>query len=142
MQKFIIAAALILAAATTKAEVISRDTVAYTGEYRLEKIEKVNDYGEVSVRYVAYLSDIVNSKGEPRKFTISKATYESGKVDAVIYNNNADGSRKISKAVNTTTTNTNTAVMSTYQKIMEQRMAEWESLLQPLDIVSDSTERE
>lgn len=36
--------------------------------------------------------------------------------------------------------------MSTYQRIMEQRMAEWESLLQPLDIVSDtvsvSTERE
>lgn len=105
MKKFIIAAALVLAA-TTKAEVVSRDTVAYTGEYRLEKVEKVNDYGEVSVRYVAYLSDITNSKGEPRKFTISKATYESGKVDAVIYNNNADGSRKISKAVNTTTTNT------------------------------------
>jgi len=101
MKKYIIAAALIIAAVTTKAEVISRDTVAYTGEYLLEKIEKTNDYGEVSVRYVAYLSDITNSKGEPRKITISKATYESGKVDAIVYNNNADGSRKISKAVNT-----------------------------------------
>lgn len=101
MKKYIIAAALIIAAVTTtKAEVVSRDTVAYTGEYRLEKIEKTNDYGEVSVRYVAYLSDITNSKGEPRKVTISKATYESGKVDAIVYNNNADGSRKISKAVN------------------------------------------
>ena len=101
MKKYIIAAALIIAAVTAKAEVISRDTVAYKGEYRLEKIEKVNDYGEVSVRYVAYLSDITNSKGEPRKVTITKATYESGKVDAIVYNNNADGSRKISKAVNT-----------------------------------------
>lgn len=99
MKKYIIAAALIIAV-TTKAEVVSRDTVAYTGEYRLEKIEKSNDYGEISVRYVAYLSDITNSKGEPRKVTISKATYESGKVDAIVYNNNADGSRKISKAVN------------------------------------------
>ena len=102
MKKYFIAAALIIAAVTTtKAEVISRDTVAYTGEYRLEKIEKVNNYGEVSVRYVAYLSDIANSKGEPRKVTITKATYESGKVDAIVYNSNADGSRKISKAVNT-----------------------------------------
>ena len=51
MKKFFVAA-LIVAAMSAKAEVVSRDTVAYTGEYRLEKIEKANEYGEVSVRYV------------------------------------------------------------------------------------------
>lgn len=102
MKKLIVAAALIIAAvATTKAEVVSRDTVPYTGTYRLEKVEKSNDYGEVSVRYVAYLDSVVNSKGEPRKVSITKATYESGRIDAVVFNNNADGSRKIAKAVNT-----------------------------------------
>ncbi len=106
MEKLLVAAAIDFAAlvccvAYAKAEVVSRDTVAYTGSYRLEKIEKSNDYGEVSVRYVAYLDSVVNSKGEPRKVSITKATYESGRIDAVVFNNNADGSRKISKAVNT-----------------------------------------
>ncbi len=100
MKKFLVAA-LIVAAMSAKAEVVSRDTVAYTGEYRLEKIEKTNDYGEVSVRYVAYLSDVVNKKGEPRKVTITKATYESGKIDALVYNTNDSGSKKIAKAINT-----------------------------------------
>ncbi len=102
MKKFIVAVAVVLAAvASTKAEVVARDTVAYTGEYRLEKIEKANEYGEVSVRYVAYLSDVVNKKGEPRKVTITKATYQSGKIDALVYNTNDSGSKKIAKAINT-----------------------------------------
>lgn len=100
MKKFFVAA-IIVAAMSAKAEVVSRDTVAYTGEYRLEKIVKENEYGEVSVRYVAYLSDVVNKKGEPRKVTITKATYQSGKIDALVYNTNDSGSKKIAKAINT-----------------------------------------
>lgn len=98
---FFVAAAIIVAAMSAKAEIVSRDTVEYTGEYRLEKIEKTNEYGEVSVRYVAYLSDVVNKKGEPRKVTITKATYQSGKIDALVYNTNDSGSKKIAKAINT-----------------------------------------
>lgn len=101
MKKFFVAAALIVAAMSAKAEVVSRDTVAYTGEYRLEKIEKTNEYGEVSVRYVAYLYAVVNKKGEPRKVTIDRKTYESGKVDAIVYTTSDTGSKRIAKAVNT-----------------------------------------
>ncbi len=86
MKKFLVAVAVVLCGAmSTKAEVVARDTVAYTGEYRLEKIEKANEYGEVSVRYVAYLSDVLNKKGEPRKVTITKATYQGGKINALVY---------------------------------------------------------
>lgn len=99
MKKFILSAALVLAAfVATKAEVVSRDTIAYSGEYRLEKVEKSNDYGEISVKYVCYLNAITNSKGEPRKVTVTKATYESGRIDAIVYVNGADGSRKIRSA--------------------------------------------
>lgn len=108
MKKCIFAAALLLAALTTKAEILSRDTVMYTGEYRLEKIERHNDFGETSVRYVAYLSEITNKKGEPRKITISKSTYEIGEINAIIYNNYADGNRKIARAIYTTKENTTT----------------------------------
>lgn len=101
MKKYVLAAALVMAAMTAKAEVVSRDTVLYTGEYRLEKIEKANEYGEVSVRYVAYLYAVTNSKGEPRKVTIDRKTYESGKIDAIVYNTNDTGSKRIAKAVNT-----------------------------------------
>ena len=99
--KKIFVAALIVAAMSAKAEVVSRDTVADTGEYRLEKVEKANEYGEVSVRYVAYLYAVVNKKGEPRKVTVTKATYQSGKIDALVYNTNDSGSKKIAKAINT-----------------------------------------
>ena len=102
MKKIFVAVAVVLAAsASTKAEVVSRDTVAYTGEYRLEKIEKANEYGEVSVRYVAYLYAVANKKGEPRKVTIDRKTYESGKVDAIVYTTSDTGSKRIAKAVNT-----------------------------------------
>ena len=101
MKKFFVTAAIIVAAMSAKAAVVSRDTVAYTGEYRLEKIEKANEYGEVSVRYVAYLYAVVNKKGEPRKVTIDRKTYESGKVDAIVYTTSDTGSKRIAKAVNT-----------------------------------------
>ena len=101
MKKFFVTAALIVAVMSAKAEVVSRDTVAYTGEYRLEKIEKANEYGEVSVRYVAYLYAVANKKGEPRKVTIDRKTYESGKVDAIVYTTSDTGSKRIAKAVNT-----------------------------------------
>lgn len=101
MKKIFIAAALLMCfGMASKAEVVSRDTVSYNGGYKLEKIEKANEYGEVSVRYVALLLDITNSKGEPRKVTVTKATYESGKITHLVYNNQDNGSRKISKAVN------------------------------------------
>lgn len=102
MKKIFVAVAVVLAAmASAKAEVVARDTVAYAGEYRLEKVEKVNQYGEINVRYVAYLSDVVNAKGEPRKVSIDRRTYESGKIDALVYNTNDSGSKKIAKAINT-----------------------------------------
>lgn len=99
MKKIFVVAAILLAALTAKAEVVSRDTVAYNGEYKLEKIEKSNDYGEVSVRYVAYLYGITNSKGEPRKVTINKATYEQGKISHLVYNVQDSGAKRIAKAV-------------------------------------------
>ena len=100
MKKILFVAALLLAALTTKAEVIAKDTVAYAGESRVEKIEKTNDYGEVSVRYVAYLLDVTNSKGEPRKVTTDRATYESGAVTHLVYNTQDSGTKKIAKAIN------------------------------------------
>lgn len=103
MKKIFLVAALLLAALTAKAETVSRDTVAYGGQYRLDKIERTNDYGEVSVRYVCYLLDITNGKGEPRKVSTDKKTFDSGTINAIVYNNNSDGSRKIAKAVNTNT---------------------------------------
>ena len=66
----------------------------------MERVEKVNDYGEISVRYVCYLLDIVNSKGEPRKVTTDKVTYESDDVTHIIYNIQDTGAKRISKAVN------------------------------------------
>ena len=100
MKKFLVAVAVVLAAvASAKAEVVARDTVAYTGEYRLEKVEKVNQYGEINVRYVAYLSDVVNAKGEPRKVGIDRRTYEGGQINAIIYTTSDTGSKRISKAV-------------------------------------------
>ena len=89
-----------MATLSANAEVVARDTVPYQGEFRLDKVEKTNDYGEVSVRYVAYLYDITNSKGEPRKVTTDKATYESGKVTHIIYNEQDSGAKRIAKAVN------------------------------------------
>lgn len=100
MKKKFFVAALLLAALTAKAEVVSKDTVAYNGAYKLEKIEKHKDYGEISVRYVAVLHDVLTTKGEPRKVTIDKATYEGGVINALVYYNSDNGSRRITKAVN------------------------------------------
>ena len=99
MKKLFVVAAVLLAALTAKAEVVSRDTVAYTGEYKVEKIEKRNDYGEVSVRYVAYLYGITNAKGKPRKVTITKATYDLGKITHLVYNVQDSGAKRIAKAI-------------------------------------------
>lgn len=93
-------AALLCAALTTRAEVVAKDTVPYQGAYKLDKVEKTNDYGEVSVRYVCYLLDVVNKKGEPRKVTTDKATYESGKVTHIVYNVQDSGAKRIAKATN------------------------------------------
>ena len=86
MKKIILSVALVLCAMAVKAEVVAKDTIAYSGAYKLDKIEKVNEYGEVSVRYVCYLLDVVNKKGEPRKVTTDRKTYESGKINAIVYN--------------------------------------------------------
>lgn len=91
---------LVVVAMQAKAGVVARDTVEYKGEYKVEKIEKQNDYGEVSVRYVAYLYDIVNAKGEARKVTIDKATYESGVITHLVYNTQDSGAKRIAKALN------------------------------------------
>lgn len=99
MKKIFVAVALLTAALCANAEVVKRDTVAYTGEYKLERIEKVNEYGEINVRHVAILYAIVNKKGEPRKVTIDKATYQCGKIDALVYTTNDNGTRKIAKAI-------------------------------------------
>lgn len=88
------------AVATASAETIAKDTVAYNGAWKMEKVQKTNDYGEVSVRYVCFLLDIVNSKGEPRKVPTDKATYESDQVTHIIYNVQDSGARRIAKAVN------------------------------------------
>lgn len=96
----IVCAILFAAVASAHAEVVAKDTVAYTGQYQLDKIEKSNDYGEVSVRYVCYLLDVTNAKGQPRKVTTDKATYESGIVTHIVYNIQDSGAKKIAKAVN------------------------------------------
>lgn len=100
MKKLIVCAAVLLAAMAIKAEVVSRDTIAYEGAVRMEKVEKVNDYGEVSVRYVAYLLDITNKKGQPRKVSTDRKTYESGEVTHVILNVQDSGASRIAKAIN------------------------------------------
>lgn len=100
MKKILLSVALVCAAMCMNAEVIAKDTVAYAGAFRLDKVEKVNDYGEISVRYVCYLLDVVNAKGEPRKVPTDKKTYESDTITHLVYNTQDSGSRKIAKAVN------------------------------------------
>lgn len=101
MKKIILSVALVLCAMAAKAEVVAKDTIAYSGAYKLDKIEKVNEYGEVSVRYVCYLLDVVNKKGEPRKVVTDRKTYESGKINAIVYNVQDTGAKRIAKATNT-----------------------------------------
>lgn len=96
----IVCAIVLGAVVTASAETIAKDTVVYNGAWKMEKQQKTNDYGEVSVRYVCYLLDITNSKGEPRKVSTDKATYESDRVTHIIYNVQDSGARRISKAVN------------------------------------------
>jgi hypothetical protein len=88
------------AVVSAKAEIVAKDTVMYEGAFRLEKIEKTNDYGEVSVRYVAVLEDVKNAKGEPCKVPTDKGTYNSVAVDALVYNVYDTGARRIAKAIN------------------------------------------
>lgn len=99
MKKVVFVAVLLLAAVTVKADIVQRDTVAYEGTSRVEKVTKTNEYGEVSVRYVAYLYDVTNKKGEPRKVTTDKKTYEAGKVTHLVYHTQGSGARKIAKAI-------------------------------------------
>lgn len=96
----IVCAIVLGAVATASAETIAKDTVVYNGAWKMEKVQKANDYGEVSVRYVCYLLDITNSKGEPRKVPTDKATYESDQVTHIIYNVQDSGAKRIAKAVN------------------------------------------
>jgi hypothetical protein len=100
MKKFMCVAVLLLAALTIKAEVVAKDTVEYQGAWKMDKLTTTNSYGEVSVRYVCYLIDIVNSKGEPRRVPTDKATYESDKVTHIIFNIQDSGAKRIAKAVN------------------------------------------
>lgn len=100
MKRILLSAALVCAAMCMNAEVIAKDTVVYEGAVRLEKVEKTNDYGEVSVRYVCYLLDIVNRKGEPRKVPTDKATYESDNVTHIVFNIQDTGAKRIAKAIN------------------------------------------
>lgn len=85
---------------SAKAEIVARDTVPYTGAWKMDKLQTTNSYGEISVRYVCYLIDIVNKKGEPRKVSVDKATYESDNITHIVYNTNDSGSKKIAKAIN------------------------------------------
>lgn len=65
MKKFLVLALVAFMAAaveSVKAEVVAKDTVAYNGAWKMDKLTTTNGYGEVSVRYVCYLIDIVNSK--------------------------------------------------------------------------------
>lgn len=103
MKKFLCVVMLAFIAASmesVKAEVVSKDTIAYTGAWKMEKVQKANDYGEISVRYVCYLLDVVNSKGEPRKVPVDKATYESDNITHIVYNVQDSGARRIAKAIN------------------------------------------
>lgn len=99
MRKLFVSVALVLVALGAKCEIVARDTVAYQGEYRLDKVEKTNDYGEISVRYVCVLLDVVNKKGEPRKVTTDRKTYEAGKITHLVYNTQDSGTKKIAKAI-------------------------------------------
>lgn len=108
MKKFLVLALVAFMAAaveSVKAEVVAKDTVAYNGAWKMDKLTTTNGYGEVSVRYVCYLIDIVNSKGEPRKVPTDKATYESDQVTHIIYNVQDSGARRIAKAVNVNASN-------------------------------------
>lgn len=100
MRKLFLLAALLVAAMTIRAEVVEKDTVAYEGAWKMEKVQKANDYGEVSVRYVCYLLDVVNAKGEPRKVPTDKATYESDDITHIVYNVQDSGAKRIAKAIN------------------------------------------
>lgn len=105
MKRFWISLGLVLvlvfvSVASARAEVVAKDTVTYEGAWKMEKVLKTNDYGEVSVRYVCYLMDVTNSKGEPRKVTVDKATYESDDITHIVYNVQDSGARKIAKAIN------------------------------------------
>lgn len=100
MKKILLSVALVCAAMCMNAEVIAKDTVEYEGAVRLDKVEKQNDFGEISVRYVCYLLDFVNTKGEPRKVTTDRSTYESGQVTHIVYNIQDSGTKKIAKAIN------------------------------------------
>lgn len=88
------------AVVSAKAEIVAKDTVEYDGGFRLEKIEKVNDYGEVSVRYVCYLEDVKNAKGEPRRVPTDKGTYNSDQITHIVYNVYDTGAKRIAKAIN------------------------------------------
>lgn len=105
MKRFFIVLGLVCAivfgaVVSAKAEVVAKDTVAYDGGWKMEKLQTTNDYGEVSVRYVCYLYDIVNSKGEPRKVYVDKATYESDNITHIVFNIQDTGAKRIAKAIN------------------------------------------
>lgn len=85
---------------TAKAEIVSRDTVVYAGEYELEKVITHHETGEVSVRYYAHLLDMTNAKGVARKVTIDRKTFESAKITHLVYNVQDNGAKRISKAIN------------------------------------------
>lgn len=85
---------------SAQAEVVARDTIPYLGAWKMDKQQTTNDYGEISVRYVCYLLDITNKKGEPRKVAVDKATYESDDITHIVYNISDSGARKIAKAIN------------------------------------------
>lgn len=96
----IVCAIVLGAVATASAETIAKDTVVYNGAWKMVVQTRANDYGEINVRYVCYLLDVTNSKGEPRKVPTDKATYESDKVTHIIYNVQDSGAKRIAKAVN------------------------------------------
>lgn len=83
-----------------KAEVVARDTVPYLGVWKMDKQLTTNDYGEISVRYVCYLYDFPNKKGEPRKVSVTKETYESDDITHVVYNISDTGAKRLAKAIN------------------------------------------
>lgn len=109
---------------SAKAEIVERDTVAYTGAWKMDKQQTTNSYGEVSVRYVCYLLDIVNSKGEPRKVPTDKATYESDQVTHIIYNVQDSGAKRIAKAVNVDAVNRMKQARASAKAAKELEMAD------------------
>lgn len=100
MRKILLSVALLCAAMCMNAEVVAKDTVVYEGAWKMDKLTTTNSYGEVSVRYVCYLIDIVNSKGEPRKVPTDKATYESDNITHIVLNVQDSGAKRIAKAIN------------------------------------------